>query len=163
MVILSIAGAVAALIWGYLLVGRGRFWRIRNLIVRPVGVPAAPRRVAVVIPARNEAAVIAGSIASLLESADDSLHMFLVDDASTDGTAQVARQTAASMGKLGSLTILHGQPLPPGWSGKLWAVSQGIAAAHDLAPDFLLLSDADLSTLRPAFHLWSPLRSEVTT
>ncbi|HEX6907901.1 MAG TPA: hypothetical protein VF154_14900, partial [Terriglobales bacterium] len=74
MVILAIAAAVPALIWGYLLLGRGRFWRIGNLIVRPAGVSAAARRVAVIIPARNEAAGIARSIASLLESADGSLH-----------------------------------------------------------------------------------------
>lgn len=144
MVILAIAAAVPALIWGYLLLGRGRFWRIGNLIVRPAGVPAAARRVAVIIPARNEAAGIARSIASLLESADGSLHIFLVDDSSADGTALLATQAAVSVGKVASLTVLQGHPLPPGWSGKLWAVSQGIAAARDFAPDFLLLSDADI-------------------
>lgn len=144
MVILAIAAAVPALIWGYLLLGRGRFWRIGNLIVRPAGVPAAARRVAVIIPARNEAAGIARSIASLLGSADGSLHIFLVDDSSADGTALLATQAAVSVGKVASLTVLPGQPLPPGWSGKLWAVSQGIAAARDFAPDFLLLSDADI-------------------
>lgn len=140
MVILAIAAAVPALIWGYLLLGRGRFWRI----VRPAGVPAAARRVAVIIPARNEAAGIARSIASLLGSADGSLHIFLVDDSSADGTALLATQAAVSVGKVASLTVLQGHPLPPGWSGKLWAVSQGIAAARDFAPDFLLLSDADI-------------------
>ena len=144
MVILTVAAAVPALIWAYLLLGRGRFWRIGNLIVRPVGVPAAARRVAVVIPARNEAAVIGPSITALLEPAGDPLHVFLVNDASTDGTAQIARQAAASLGRLSSLTILEGSPLPSGWLGKLWALSQGIAAAHDFAPDFLLLSDADI-------------------
>lgn len=144
MVILAIAAAVPALIWGYLLLGRGRFWRIGNLIVRPAGVPAAARRVAVIIPARNEAAGIARSIASLLGSADGSLHIFLVDDSSADGTALLATQAAVSVGKVASLTVLQGHPLPPGWSGKLWAVSQGIAAARDFAPDFLLLSDADI-------------------
>jgi hopene-associated glycosyltransferase HpnB len=140
MVILAIAAAVPALIWGYLLLGRGRFWRI----VRPAGVPAAARRAAVIIPARNEAAGIARSIASLLGSADGSLHIFLVDDSSADGTALLATQAAVSVGKVASLTVLQGHPLPPGWSGKLWAVSQGIAAARDFAPDFLLLSDADI-------------------
>ncbi|MGE5724816.1 MAG: glycosyltransferase [Acidobacteriota bacterium] len=144
MVILAIAAAVPALIWGYLLLGRGRFWRIGDLIVRPAGGSAAARRVAVIIPARNEAAGIARSIASLLESADGSLHIFLVDDSSADGTALLATQAAVSVGKVASLTVLQGHPLPPGWSGKLWAVSQGIAAARDFAPDFLLLSDADI-------------------
>ncbi|HKU19823.1 MAG TPA: glycosyltransferase, partial [Terriglobales bacterium] len=116
MVTLTIAGAVAALIWAYLLLGRGGFWRIGKMIA-PVAAPEPGCRVAVIIPARNEAAVIVRSIASLLESAGESLHIFLVDDSSSDGTAQIARQAAASMGKLASLTVLQGQPLPPGWSG----------------------------------------------
>ncbi|HJT89852.1 MAG TPA: glycosyltransferase [Bryobacteraceae bacterium] len=143
MVALTIAGAVSALIWLYLLLGRGRFWRISHL--RP---PAAPpeltRRVAVVVPARNEAATIAQTIASLLRVVGDCLHIYLVDDGSADGTSQIAHQTAVSLGKLESLTILQGSPLPPGWSGKLWAVEQGIAAARSFSPEFILLSDADI-------------------
>lgn len=141
MVALAAAGAVSALIWAYLLLGRGRFWRVSRTT------PAAQeftRRVAVVVPARNEAAVIAQSLNSLLRAAGNSLHVYLVDDGSSDGTAQTARQTAASLGKMESLTILEGQPLPPGWSGKLWAVSQGVAAARSFRPEFILLADADI-------------------
>jgi hopene-associated glycosyltransferase HpnB len=144
MVSLTIAGASAALIWAYLLVGRGGFWRIGRILVRPGGEPQATRRVAVIVPARNEAAVVSRSIASLLLPAGEKVHIFLVDDASSDNTAQIARQAAVSAGKPGPLTILEGRPLPPGWSGKLWAVSQGIEAAGAFVPDFLLLSDADV-------------------
>ncbi|MGE5205404.1 MAG: glycosyltransferase, partial [Chlamydiota bacterium] len=140
---LTIAGVVAAVIWAYLLLGRGRFWRIERIIVRS-GAPRPERRVAVIIPARDEAAVIAQSIGSLLEQAGESLHIFLIDDASSDGTVQIARQTATSLGKLDSLTIVEGQTLPPGWTGKLWAVNQGVKAARSFAPDSLLLSDADI-------------------
>lgn len=143
MVALTIAAAVAVVIWAYLLLGRGNFWRLGKITVRSGAAPP-PRRVAVVIPARNEAAVIARSISSLLELADDSLHVFLVDDASSDGTAPLARQAAAALGKTASLTILEGKPLPPGWSGKLWAVSQGVESARSFAPDFLFFSDADI-------------------
>lgn len=145
MVMLTLAGAVAALIWAYLLLGHGRFWRIASLIP-PAEADLRPlkRRVAIVIPARDEAGVIGQSIAALLEPAGESLRVFLVDDASSDGTAQIARRAAASLGKLASLTILQSQPLPPGWSGKLWALSQGVTAARDCAPDFLLFSDADI-------------------
>lgn len=144
MVTLTIAGIVAALIWAYLLLGRGRFWRIGRVMVRS-GAPRAERRVAVIIPARDEAAVIAQCIASLREQPGESLHIFLIDDASSDGTAQIARQTATSLGKLTLLTVLESQTLPPGWTGKLWAVKQGIEAARTLSPDFLLLSDADIA------------------
>ena len=143
MVALTIAAAVAALIWAYLLLGRGRFWLIGNIIARP-GAPQAARRVAVIIPARNEAEVIGRTVASLLVQANESMHLFLVDDGSTDGTAQIACQAAASLGKMDLLTILEGRPLSPGWSGKLWAVSQGVEAARSFAPEFLLFSDADI-------------------
>lgn len=143
MVSLTIGASVAALIWGYLLLGRGRFWCIGRITVR-TGAAMPPRRIAVIVPARNEATVIARSIASLLEMSNEYLHVFLVDDASSDGTAQIAHQAAASAGKSDSLTILQSRPLPPGWSGKLWAVSQGVEAANSFAPDFLLLSDADI-------------------
>jgi hopene-associated glycosyltransferase HpnB len=143
MVALTIVAAVTALIWAYLLVGRGRFWLIGNVIVRP-GAPQAARRVAVIIPARNEAEVIGRTVAALLAQAHESVQVFLVDDASADATAQVARQVATSLGKAYSLTILKSGPLPPGWSGKLWAVSQGVEAASSFAPEFLLFSDADI-------------------
>jgi len=143
MVALTIVAAVTALIWAYLLLGRGRFWLIGNVIVRP-GAPQAARRVAVIIPARNEAEVIGRTVAALLAQAHESVQVFLVDDASADATAQVARQVATSLGKAYSLTILKSGPLPPGWSGKLWAVSQGVEAASSFAPEFLLFSDADI-------------------
>ncbi|HEU5337118.1 MAG TPA: glycosyltransferase [Terriglobales bacterium] len=141
MLALAASGAVSALIWAYMLLGRGRFWHVSR--TQPVA-RELTRRVAVVVPARNEAAVIAQSLESLLPAAGDSLHVYLVDDGSSDGTAQIARNTAASLAKLDSLTILEGQPLPPGWSGKLWAVSQGIAAARFFRPEFILLTDADI-------------------
>ena len=143
MVILTIAALVATLIWAYLLLGRGRFWLIGNIIAPP-GVPVPARRVAVIIPARNEAEVIGRTVAALLAQAGESLHVFLIDDASTDTTADAARQAATSLGKAASLTILPSRSLPPGWSGKLWAVSQGVEAARSFTPDFFLFSDADI-------------------
>ena len=142
MAALTIAAALAALTWVYLLLGRGRFWQIGRVIARPA--ESAPRRVAVIVPARNEAAVIGRSLTSLLHAGGECVHIFLVDDASTEGTAAVARQAAASLGKLASLSILGTPPLPHGWSGKLWALHQGMDAAREFAPDFLLFTDADI-------------------
>jgi hopene-associated glycosyltransferase HpnB len=73
-----------------------------------------------------------------------SFQIILIDDQSSDGTAEVARQTAVELNKSDRLQILSGQPLPAGWSGKLWAVEQGIQAASAAAPDYLLLTDADI-------------------
>lgn len=140
------AGLLTLLIWLYLLLLHGRFWQVRALMPPelPSGDPA-PARIAVIIPARNEADVVGRSVTSLLEQTGvQSLNVFLVDDSSRDGTAEVARQAAREAGKPERLTVIEGRPLVPGWSGKLWAVEQGIEKAGELRPDFFLLTDADI-------------------
>jgi hopene-associated glycosyltransferase HpnB len=103
-------------------------------------VPDAPRIVAVV-PARDEAAVIGQAVASLsAQRAPGYFHIVLVDDHSSDGTADLARAAAPS----DRLTIVRAAPLPAGWTGKLWAVAEGIRHAALLRPDYLLLTDADI-------------------
>ena len=95
--------------------------------------------ITVVIPARNEAGLIAATL-STLETQGKRLKVILVDDQSTDGTPQIARRT---MGR--NLRIVSGKPLPAGWTGKLWAVEQGFS--HVQTPLTLLL-DADIE-LKP--------------
>ncbi len=139
-----IAGGVISLaVWIYLLFARGSFWRISK--PQPA-IPVTTRpTIAVVIPARNEADVIARAITSLLhQQIDANLHIVLTDDASTDATAAVARQATASANMGAALIILNGKPLPAGWSGKVWAQQQGISKALELNPDYLLLTDADI-------------------
>jgi hopene-associated glycosyltransferase HpnB len=141
---LNAAGAVSLLIWLYLLLLRGRFWQVAEPI------PATPsggrRRVVAVIPARDEAAGIGVAVTSLLtQHYAGSLAIVLVDDHSSDDTARIARDAAAACGGADRLTILAARDLPAGWTGKLWAVAEGLAAAETLAPDFLLLTDADIA------------------
>ena len=137
--------AVASfLIWLYLAGVRGGFWRIQRFILPPASVPDHAPLIAAVVPAREEADVIADSLGSLLNQQGVRMHIFLVDDCSTDGTAATAARAVESAGKSSQLTILQGLPLPGGWSGKLWAVQQGIERARSLNPDFLLLTDADI-------------------
>ncbi len=139
-----IAGTLCVLVWAYLLLGRGRFWVVRRLDT-PVAPVMETGLITVIIPARNEAEVIGKSVGSLLaQSCVESLRIFVVDDNSTDGTADLARDAAAKSGRPGSLTVLSGQPLPPDWSGKLWAMQQGIEQALDLHPRFFLFTDADI-------------------
>lgn len=142
---LIFAGTICLLIWLYLLLAHGGFWRIaRHLPPAGLKQPSSCR-VAVIVPARNEADVVAQSMTSLLTQASGhSVHIILVDDGSSDGTAEVARKTAALAGRSSALTVITGKPLPSGWTGKLWAVQQGIECASDLAPQFLLLTDADI-------------------
>ncbi len=140
-----IAGTLCLIIWLYLLIGHGRFWMVQS--AAPQAPPAAEIRstIAVVIPARNEADVIGKAVSSLLgQSCADSLHIFVVDDHSSDGTADAARRAAGDGSQASRLTIIPANPLPSGWTGKLWAVQQGIEQALLLRPDFLLLTDADI-------------------
>jgi hopene-associated glycosyltransferase HpnB len=133
------------LIWIYLLGFRGGFWRVSKHFASVELQPLFKKRVAVVIPARNEAHVIGQALASLFEQDFPApLHIFLVDDASTDGTSEIARAAAEGVSRTSCLTIIKGAPLIEGWTGKLWALSQGVAQAQTLAPDYLLLTDADI-------------------
>ena len=137
---LSLAGAAGCAIWLYLLLGRGGFWRMRDrAIAREL--PGAGPRVVAVVPARNEAPVVSRAVHSLSKQEyPGAFHIVLVDDGSEDGTAEVARRAAP--GEL--LTVIPGTPLPAGWTGKLWAVSQGIERAAPFSPDYLMLTDADI-------------------
>lgn len=134
---------VPILIWVYLLIGRGWFWRAAPQRAN-VPSPSVTRRVVVLIPARNEAAVIGTAITSLVRQAFDGLiHLIVIDDGSTDGTAAAAQAAARAAGVLARFELLQSAALPSGWTGKLWALSQGVAAAAGRGADYLLFSDAD--------------------
>jgi hopene-associated glycosyltransferase HpnB len=133
---MTIPAALAALTWLYLLFLHGRFWQGGPILGGGASAPgAAP--VAIVVPARDEAESIAATLTSLLAQDYPAFRIILVDDGSGDGTGAIARAIADAR-----LTVLDGRPRPPGWSGKLWAVAQGIEAAGD-AP-MIFLSDADI-------------------
>lgn len=137
--------AVALATWIYLVFARGGFWLCRERDDTREPLSAVPPQIAVIVPARNEADNIAQSLTSLLSQDYPALSIVLVDDDSSDGTADIARRTAAALGKEDRLTLVSGSPLPPRWTGKLWAVKQGIAAAEEkFAPKYLMLTDADI-------------------
>lgn len=145
---LAIAGLSCA-IWLYLAVARGGFWQFRDRLETGIAAldPPATPEVQAVVPARNEADVIARSTLGLCTQAyDGRLGIVLVDDGSDDGTAQIARRSAMDSGAADRHLIVTGKPLEPGWTGKLFAVSQGVAAAVARWPDtrYLLLTDADI-------------------
>ena len=118
------------------------------MVALPAGAGGGARRrptVVAVIPARDEAEVIGRAVASLLaQNYDGFLHIVLVDDQSSDGTAEAARAAAETAGARDRMTVRRGQPVPPGWTGKLWAVRQGVETARSLSPDYILLTDADI-------------------
>lgn len=136
-------------IWFYLLLGRGMFW-LENVQPWPNtedGVPLATPPVAIVVPARDEANVIARSIQSLLhQDYKGEYRIFLVDDHSSDGTAQKAEQLAQDAGQHAKLTVLQAPELPAGWGGKVWAMQSGFDAVMTAFPaaQYVLFTDADI-------------------
>jgi hopene-associated glycosyltransferase HpnB len=138
---------IPCLIWVYLLAARGMFWRMRERddLGEPAYAPKTWPSVVAVVPARNEADVIAETLGSLLrQDYPGEFRIVLVDDQSTDGTREVASSKSREMN--GRATIILGEKRPEGWTGKLWAMQQGLQQAlqHD-APDYLLLTDADIA------------------
>ncbi len=132
-------------IWLYLLLGRGAFWLAR--LPQPVASLQRWPSVVAIVPARNESAVIGRAISSLLQQEyAGRFSVVLVDDHSEDGTAKVAESIAATVDRRNRLAIIKARPLPGGWTGKLWAMSEGVRSleAEGQAPDLLLFTDADI-------------------
>ena len=166
---------VPAAAWAYLLLGRGRYWQPLTSLpapqsqTRPRGPcgPGARRsperqperqparqperwpRVAIVVPARNEAALLPHTLPTLLsQSYPGPAQVVLVDDQSSDGTAELARSLARQGGGRGlGLAVVEGEHRPPGWAGKPWAMAQGWAHALQAPepPEWVLFTDADIA------------------
>ncbi|MEU2623214.1 glycosyltransferase [Streptomyces sp. NPDC007157] len=136
--------AVSLAAWLWLLLCQGFFWRT-DVRLPPQGDPGGWPDVCVVVPARDEAAVLPLSLPSLLaQDYPGRAEVFLVDDGSTDGTGELARELAARHGGLPLTVASPGEPAA-GWTGKLWAVRQGISLARARGPEYLLLTDADIA------------------
>jgi hopene-associated glycosyltransferase HpnB len=138
--VIALLALLPVAIWLYLLAGRGMFWVMneRDDVDAPPALDVWPS-VTAVVPARNEADVIARSIGSLLaQDYPGPFRVVLVDDQSGDGTGAIAR----SLDTTAKLDVITGAPRPAGWTGKLWAMHQGFAAAG--TPDYVWFTDADI-------------------
>ncbi|MGF1630800.1 MAG: glycosyltransferase [Kiloniellaceae bacterium] len=143
--ILLAVALLPLLIWFYLLAFRGGFWRSAERLEGPCGAPGTWPAVTAVVPARNEAEVVGESLASLLaQDYPGSLTVILVDDHSEDATAERARAAAAGCETPQRFRLVSSAALPPGWTGKLWALQQGTQLAS-AETDFFWFSDADIS------------------
>ncbi|MGA5708082.1 glycosyltransferase [Streptomyces cellulosae] len=142
------SAAVSLAAWLWLLLFQGWFWRtdVRLPASRePDERPDLWPDVCVVVPARDEAAVLPASLPSLLaQDYPGRAEIFLVDDGSSDGTGDLARELARRQGGLPLTVASLGEP-PAGWTGKLWAVRHGMEAARARDPEYLLLTDADIA------------------
>ncbi|MDB9455527.1 glycosyltransferase [Dolichospermum circinale CS-534/05] len=144
--------------WLFLLLFWGQFWRVNHQLESNKSViKNTLPTVCVVVPARNEANVIPISLRSLLlQDYTGNFTIFLVDDQSSDGTANFAQGVAYAVDKTDKLQIVSSESLPKDWTGKLWAMAQGVEKASELTPDYFLLTDADIE------HDLSNLRRLVT-
>lgn len=134
-------------IWVVLLGFWGQFWRSdQQLAAQAKDLPILPV-ICAVIPARNEADLLPVTLRSLLtQDYPGCFTVILVDDHSTDKTSLVAHNVAQELDKTQQLHVLSAEALPTGWTGKLWALHQGIQYAQTLTPppDYFLLTDADI-------------------
>ena len=133
-------GGLALAIWLVLIVARHGFWLTRERDTRDMPAePAVWPEVVAVVPARDETEVIARSIGSLAaQDYPGRFRIVLMDDNSSDGTGDIARGLGSER-----VEVVQGLPLAPGWTGKLWAVSQGVEWAG-ASPTYLWLTDADI-------------------
>jgi hopene-associated glycosyltransferase HpnB len=151
MLALSIAATVGAAVWAYLVVGHGGYWRASQWLPQVTGEPGRWPDVVAVVPARNEAGLLPATLPALLgQDYPGPLSVILVDDGSTDGTAEVAARLGRGSGR--TLRVVAGTPTPEPpepepsefagapefaeapdaagrWAGKVWAMAQGLRAA----------------------------------
>jgi hopene-associated glycosyltransferase HpnB len=156
---LAIACAVSAAAWVYLVAAHGGFWRTGQRLPQRKAITTAGHdqwpAVVAVVPARNEADSLPTSLPALLaQDYPGEFRVFLVDDGSDDGTGTVAAELGEKAARDGGapLTIVPGQARPEGWAGKVWAMSQGLAAAVATAPrpaKYVLFTDADITWTAP--------------
>jgi len=141
---MSIIITLSLIIWIYLILFRGNFW-LCNQYLENLSLENQPQ-VTVIIPARNEAESISICVESLFnQNYQGIFNIILVDDQSQDKTAEIAEKIAVKKGKENQLIIIKGENLPAGWSGKLWAMSQGVAwAKKHLKNDYFLFTDGDI-------------------
>ncbi len=147
--ILTTLGVLTLASWFYLLNLHGRFWRCSERLDGPDDrEPAHWPEVAAVIPARNEAATITEVLRSLLaQDYPGEFSILVVDDRSSDPTAELARRVGRDSASQNRLSVIEGEPLPAGWAGKLWALDQGCRHTIERQPNcrFLWLADADIA------------------
>lgn len=148
---------LSCFIWLVMIFARGMFWREKPL---PWPEPRyTTPDIVVIIPARDEAAVIERSVTSLIrQDYTGPYKIVLIDDHSSDGTAEKARAISQKMGQAARLIIIPAPALPQGWGGKLWAMQTGLDVVKTIMPkaDYVLFTDADIE------HGQASLRELVT-
>ena len=150
MLALSIACVAAAVAWACLVAGHGGYWRTSEWLPPLTRDPDTWPDVVAVVPARNEAEMLPVTLPALLgQEYPGALTVVVVDDRSSDGTAEVAAKLSGGR----PLRVVAGTAAPAGWAGKVWAMAQGlgvagIPSAVGAAPEpegYVLFTDADIA------------------
>jgi hopene-associated glycosyltransferase HpnB len=143
-IIVCVLASAAALAWLYLLTLHGGFWRTRHRLPPAAAVPESMPSVTALIPARNEAAMLPACLPTLLsQDYRGRFTVIVVDDDSTDGTGKIAAELAAEADG-SELAVVTARPTPPGWAGKVWAMSEGVANVAE-GTEYVLFTDADIA------------------
>lgn len=138
-------GAASLAMWSYLLYFRAGFWRMEEASLRD-SETRANAKIVVLIPARNEAPVIGQAVQSLLQQIYRGIvKIVIIDDNSSDGTRDLALQAAHALHRGHDLQVLSASPPPVGWTGKLWALSEGLRSVSSSEADYFLFADADIA------------------
>jgi hopene-associated glycosyltransferase HpnB len=148
----TLLAAIPLAIWIYLFLSRGNFWQLRedDIFLQPL---ANWPRVVAIVPARNEAETIAQTVRSLAaQEYPGEFSIIVVDDHSEDRTAALAQKAAKESGASQRVKIHSAAPLAPGWTGKLWALNEGVQVAAEDKPDFLWFTDADIEHAPDTLH-----------
>ncbi|MGB7280659.1 MAG: glycosyltransferase [Candidatus Acidiferrum sp.] len=144
----GIIGIITLAIWLHLFFGRGWFWRVYkfNADGAPIAPPAVWPRIVAVVPARNEAETIGETVASLAKQEyPGPFSIVIVDDHSEDETSAIAIRVAEWQAAQGQVQIVAAAALPEGWTGKLWALNNGVNCAQPDQPAFFWFTDADIT------------------
>ena len=140
----TLLAVIPLAIWIYLFLARGNFWQLREDDTKAKSLEHWPR-IAAIVPARNEAGTIERSVRSLAaQNYPGDFSIIIVDDHSEDGTAALAQKAANESRASQRVKIHSAAPLAPGWTGKLWALNEGVQVATEDKPDFFWFTDADI-------------------
>ncbi len=141
-------GAVGALAWLAVLIDPARAWRLRPVAEEEPEAPAPAHwpHVRVIIPARNEASVLREALPTVMaQDYPGDWGVVFVDERSTDATAAVAAHVSTESSAASHFQLVSGEAVPAGWVGKVWGLEQGHRVARPAAPDYYLLTDADIA------------------
>jgi hopene-associated glycosyltransferase HpnB len=144
----NLLGIITLAIWLHLFFGRGWFWRVKRLCADDgrFQLPGSWPKIVAVVPARNEAATIGKAVASLVsQEYPGTFFIVVVDDHSEDETVALAKRVSLDLGAEEKVRVVAASSLPEGWTGKLWALNEGVASAAAEGPAFYWFTDADIT------------------